>query len=145
MKEFTNGLSGKKTIEEKEVKDMSYIIRNNEKIELTPEEIRRIHDECEFAFRMEDAIIALFSFVFGSESDEAYSDYVFDGKVRPELRSLETEFNQKYNVVFSELINQNSENYALKKLARIFIDKHDCNTDENSLWEIIITNYLEGK
>lgn len=124
---------------------MSYIIRNNEKIELTPEEVRRIHDECEFVFRTEDAIIALFDFAFGSESDEAYSDYVFDGKVRPELRSLETEFNQKYNVVFSELINQNSESYALEKLARIFIDKYDCNTDENSLWEIIITNYLEGK
>lgn len=88
------------------------IIRDGESIELTNGEVYAAYRYQENMFRMQDARCHI---------NELIKNEVNEGKIN-KLKKL----------------NESD----VEILAKRFLDKYDCNYDENTLWELIINDYI---
>lgn len=109
------------------------IYRNGIAIELTAQETKAAYEEWVLYLRMEDAEIHF----------KSWCDY-------EELKSNPAkmqEFIDSYGYTPDDAMDGNSEAYAMKVLAEMFIDQfdRDCNTDENSVWRDVLDEFLESE
>lgn len=119
------------------------ITRNGVEIELTREEMLKAYSIIEAEYREEDAERQFYEFVFGNDSDEVMK-LVNERKFLPvKHNACLVDFSKRYEKGFFSLISPKSADYAIPALAKKFCENYDCNIDENSMWEIVIKEYLE--
>ena len=98
-----------------------YIERNNEKIVLTPEELKMAYYEQLHQYRLEDAERQLLFYIGYDEDDDT--------------GAVEEEFAKKYGFSIRDAVNATSEHYILEAIVDRYEDCLDCNIDENSTWQ----------
>ena len=120
------------------------ITRNGVEIELTREEMLKAYSVIEVEYREEDAERQLYEFVFNNDADDVMKLVNEKKFLLTKYNACLIDFSKRYGKGFFSLVSPNSADYAIPALAKKFCENCDCNIDENSMWEIVIKEYLEG-
>jgi len=96
-------------------------------IELSPEEMRRIYDSQAHEYLLEDAERQLREYA-------EYHSYVADSE----------DFFDEFGFTVDEASDQNSDCYLLERFVERYADEFDCNVCENDLWFAAIDSVLKA-